>query len=180
MLDPYSGEPTSKGLETVDRVTRFASESLARTVNRRGFIQRAGTSLFFALAGLAAGQALTSGRSASAQTGDGGINDPARPAPVPGVGPSAPSCAPPGPNCNLTGVNTPDGCIGGNCYQHLNSGTVLECSLYYQFYAAGCWTTSVTGGYWTCCDCECFNSSGTRVATCGCAQFSGTPFHGTG
>jgi hypothetical protein len=49
------------------------------------------------------------------------------------------------------------------------SGTVYQCRIYY-IYQAGCWTTAATGGYWTCCDCQCTNGS-----TCGCAQFSSSP-----
>jgi hypothetical protein len=78
-------------------------------------------------------------------------------------------------------VNQPNGCRGGHCYQHRSGGVIVTCSLYYTFYATGCWTSANTdgrGGYWTCCDCECFNSSGTRVAACGCAQLSVDPWKG--
>jgi hypothetical protein len=145
----------------LERTTRLLSEGLARTINRRTLLRRAGETTFLGMAALAAGH-FTSG-SASAHV----KRDPAQP--------STPSCAPPGPYCNLNGVNEPNGCHGASCFQHLNAGTVYQCRVYYQYYQAGCWTTAVTGGYWTCCDCECLNSSGSRVATCGCAQFSSGP-----
>jgi hypothetical protein len=81
-------------------------------------------------------------------------------------------CQPPGPYCNLNGQNNPNGCHGAHCFQHLYSGQVLQCQVYYQYYQAGCWTTAASGGYWTCCDCSCGTP---RVTTCGCAQFSAGP-----
>ncbi len=175
MIDPQSESSPPATMSALDKATRFASEGLARSLDRRSFLKRAGTSAFLMLAGIASGQMLTS-RAVRAQATP--PTDPTRPAPI--LSPNSPniSCSPPGPYCNIGGGDT-SGCQGGNCYQHLYNGTVVSCSLYYQYYAAGCWTTSAGGGYWTCCDCECFNSSGTRVATCGCAQFSGTPWRGT-
>src|SRR5436309_6100753 len=144
----------------LEKTTRLVSENLARAIDRRSFLKRTGETAFAGLAALAAGQLVPSLASA-----DGG----------PMAVPKTPSCAPPGPYCNLNGISEPNGCHGASCFQHLNSGTVYQCRVYYQFYAAGCWTTSANGGYWTCCDCECLNTSGARVATCGCAQFNGGP-----
>jgi len=177
MIDPQSAVPPDTR-SALDQATRFASEGLARSFDRRSFLKRAGSSAFLLLAGIASGQLLTS-RTARAQA-----TPPADATRPPAIQPptgavEVPSCAPPGPYCNLDGVSSPSGCQGGNCYGHLYNGTVVSCTLYYQYYAAGCWTASVSGGYWTCCDCECFNSSGTRVATCGCAQFSAAPWRGT-
>lgn len=146
-----------------ERTTRILSENLARSMNRRLFLKRAGESAFLGMAALAAGHAV-SGRALAM-----GNRQP--PVPVP----TTPSCSPPGPYCNLNGISEPNGCHGANCFQHLYSGTVYQCRVYYQYYQAGCWTTPVTGGYWTCCDCECLNTGGQRVATCGCAQFSAGP-----
>src|SRR3954452_19643356 len=84
--------------------------------------------------------------------------------------PVVPSCAPPGPYCNLNGVNEPNGCHGGPCFPHLNTTPGVQGPLWYCCYQAGCWTTAASGGYWTCCDCQCSDGS-----TCGCAQFSGSP-----
>ena len=81
------------------------------------------------------------------------------------------NCAPPGPYCNTGGGNL-SGCQGSSCFQHLYNGQTYQCHVYYQYYQAGCGTSPGTGGYWTCCDCECGNP---RVTTCGCAQFSGSP-----
>jgi len=142
-----------------ERTTRIFSESLARSMNRRSFMRRTGEAVFVGVAALAAGQVMP-GRARAGNT--------LPPTPTP-------NCSPPGPYCNLTGVNQPDGCHGGACFQHLYNGTVYQCRVYYQYYQAGCWTSSGTGGYWTCCDCECLNTGGQRVATCGCAQFSGGP-----
>jgi len=151
----------------LEQTTRIWSENLARAVNRRSFIKKAGETVFAGVAALAAGHSLSP--LASAQGPGRG------PLPKSPRVPSVPQCAPPGPYCNLTGISEPNGCHGSSCFQHLNSGTVYPCRVYYQFYQAGCWTTSASGGYWTCCDCECLNSSGTRVATCGCAQFNTSP-----
>jgi hypothetical protein len=87
-----------------------------------------------------------------------------------------PDCNPPGPFCNLNGnVQDPNGCHGAHCFHHLYNGTVYQCRVYYAYYQTGCWTTAAGGGFWTCCDCECLNKYGQRIATCGCAQFSLSP-----
>jgi hypothetical protein len=128
---------------------------LARAVNRRTFLKRAGQATFGVVATLAAGHSLAD--RAAAMKG-------------PNVDPLVPQCAPPGPYCNLDGQNNPNGCHGAHCFQHRNNNVVLQCQVYYQFYAAGCWTTAASGGYWTCCDCQCNGGP-----TCGCAQFSAGP-----
>jgi hypothetical protein len=144
----------------LEKTTRLFSEGLARAMDRRDFVKRAGSTVFAGIAALAAGQAMPQLALAGAAPGASA----GRPNPV------VPSCAPPGPYCNLNGVNEPNGCHGGSCFQHLNGGTVQQCRVYYAFYQAGCWTTAASGGYWTCCDCQCTNGS-----TCGCAQFNGSP-----
>jgi hypothetical protein len=138
----------------VDKTVRVLSESIARSMNRRQFLKRAGQTTFFGLAALVAGHSL-GGKALAARD-------------------NPPSCAPPGPYCNLNGINEPNGCRGGSCFQHLYNGQILQCRVYYQYYQAGCWTTHVAGGYWVCCDCECPLQGGGR-RTCGCAQFSQTP-----
>jgi hypothetical protein len=143
----------------LDRTTRLVSESLARAMDRRTFLKRASQTTFAGLMALAVGQGL--GGRAAAQTTDR--------KPPPTI-----TCAPPGPYCN-TGGGDLSGCHGGHCFQHRYNGQTIQCKVYYAFYQTGCWTTPVSGGYWTCCDCECLNSSGQRVATCGCAQFSTSP-----
>jgi hypothetical protein len=132
---------------------RFASEALARTINRRTLLQRAGSVVVSGVAALALGSVLSA--------------SPARAA-APG-GPVIPtiSCSPPGPYCNTGGGNL-SGCHGGHCYQHLYNGQVVSCQVYYQYYPGGCWTS---GDGWTCCDCSC----GGGVAHCGCAQLHTTP-----
>jgi hypothetical protein len=141
--------------------TRLVSENLARAINRRMFLKRAGETAFAGIAALVAGHTLL--RPASARV----TKLP------PSFGPSAvPLCTPPGPYCNLTGTNEPNGCHGSSCFQHLYNSQVYQCRVYYTYYQAGCWTTATSGGYWTCCDCECGTP---RVATCGCAQFSAAP-----
>src|SRR6059036_849400 len=138
----------------LEQTTRIVSENLARNLDRRSFLRRTSEVVFVSMAALAAGRvtpAFATGR------------QPPQP-------PLVPRCAPPGPYCNLNGVNEPNGCHGGSCFQHLNGGTVQQCRVYYAFYQAGCWTTAASGGYWTCCDCQCNNGS-----TCGCAQFNGSP-----
>jgi len=139
----------------LEQTTRVLSENLARALDRRSFIKRTGQATFLGLAALAAGHAMPSSVAANKDQ--------------PNI-----SCSPPGPYCSVNGVAT-DGCHGGSCYQHLSSGHVYQCRVYYQYYQGGCWTTSSGGCYWTCCDCECLNEGGGRVATCGCAQFSTAP-----
>src|SRR6476660_5042195 len=111
----------------LENTTRIVSENLARAIDRRAFLKRTGETAFAGLAALAAGRLLT----APAAAGTG-----------PGTAPRTPSCAPPGPYCNLNGTNEPNGCHGGSCFQHLYSGTVYQCRVYY-IYQAGCWTTAV-------------------------------------
>ena len=145
----------------IEQTTRMLTENLARSINRRSFLRRAGEVTFAGMAALAAGRGLSPAFAGAGST-VGGSGQPPQP--------TVPSCAPPGPYCNLNGVNEPNGCHGGSCFQHLNSGQVVQCHLWYCCYQAGCWTTASGGGYWTCCDCQCNNGS-----TCGCAQFNGSP-----
>jgi hypothetical protein len=140
----------------LEKTTRLFSENLARAIDRRAFLKKAGQTTFAGIASLAAGHLVLSPAAAN------GV----------GVVPRTPQCAPPGPYCNITGINEPNGCHGGSCFQHMVSGQVYQCRVYYTYYQGGCWTTSVTGGYWTCCDCRCSDPSS---STCGCAQFSGAP-----
>jgi hypothetical protein len=112
------------------------------------------------LLGLAVGHGLP-GRAAAKSGG-----------PTTSKAPMPPQCAPPGPYCNLNGVNEPNGCHGGHCFQHRYNGQVLQCRIIYNWYQAGCWTTPVSGGYWTCCDCGC-GQNPPYQPYCGCAQFNG-------
>lgn len=139
----------------LEQTTRIVSENLARAVDRRTFLKRSSQAAFAGLIALAVGGAFP-GKAAAAGTQP----------PTP-----TPNCAPPGPYCN-NGGGILTGCHGAHCFDHLVSGTLYQCWVYYQYYQGGCWTASGSGGYWTCCDCACGNP---QVATCGCAQFSGTP-----
>ncbi|MEO6456847.1 MAG: hypothetical protein ABIO92_01025 [Chloroflexia bacterium] len=140
----------------LEQKVKILSESLARGMDRRKFLKQTGSTLFAGMATLAVGHVLGSKASAA------GTLPPKIEI----------TCAPPGPYCN-TGGGDLSGCHGSSCYQHLYNGEVMQCRVYY-IYQAGCWTTAVSGGYWVCCDCECFNTAGTR-RTCGCAQFSTQP-----
>jgi hypothetical protein len=136
----------------LEKTTRLVSESLARAIDRRSFLKRTGQTAFFGLAALAVGQALPPTARAD------------------GKEPPNISCAPPGPYCSVYGQPT-DSCHGASCFQHLYQGQVLQCRVFY-IYQSGCWTTAASGGYWTCCDCECGSP---RITSCGCAQFSTNP-----
>lgn len=137
-----------------DRVKVF-SEALARAIDRRTFVKRVGSTVVAGLGALVMGPLVGKSTAKAAATG--------------AMGPlGSPSCAPPGPYCN-TGGGILSGCRGGHCYQHQTS-PVVTCDVYYTFYTTGCWTTAVSGGYWTCCDCRCSNN-----ATCGCASFNPGP-----
>jgi len=138
----------------LEQTTRLVSENLARALDRRSLLKKAGQSAFLGVAALAAGHTMSSNALATKN-------------------PPNISCAPPGPYCSVHGAPT-DGCHGGSCYQHLYQGQAIQCRVIY-FYQAGCWTTAQGGGYWTCCDCGCYNNSGQQVTTCGCAQFSTSP-----
>jgi hypothetical protein len=142
----------------LEQTTRMMSENLARAMNRRSFIKRAGETMFAGVAALAAGHLLVGGASANG-------------APVEQIV-GTPNCIPPGPYCN-TGSGILSGCHGGSCFQHLYQGELLQCRVFY-FYQAGCWTTATGGGYWVCCDCECPRPGG-ATTRCGCAQWSGSP-----
>jgi hypothetical protein len=141
----------------IERTTRLVSENLARAMDRRSFLKRAGETAFVGMAALAAGQLWPALASAN-----GGTQPPL---------PTVPACSPPGPYCNLNGVNEPNACHGASCFQHVYQGELLQCHAY-GGYPTGCWTTPSSGGYWVCCDCQC--GTPTRT-TCGCAQFSGAP-----
>jgi hypothetical protein len=138
----------------IDQKIRVLSEALARAVDRRSFVKRAGGAVVAGIATIVLKPTLASaGASANASAG------PALAGEIPAI-----SCAPPGPYCN-TGGGDLSGCRGGHCFAH---GTVANaCHVYYAFYATGCWSTVSGGGYWTCCDCQCNNGN-----TCGCAQFN--------
>jgi hypothetical protein len=145
----------------LDQTTRILSEGLARAIDRRTFIKRASQSAFAGLLALTVGHGLP-GRAAA----KGGPTPPQPP-----IG--GPVCNPPGPYCNLNGVNEPNGCHGGHCFQHRYQGQVLSCRIVYNWYQAGCWTTPVGGGgYWTCCDCGC-GQNPPYQPYCGCAQYTG-------
>ena len=139
-----------------DHKVRVLSENLARGVDRRDFLRKTGSAVFAGIAALAAGHNMA----LSAAAAPGGSKSI----------PDRPRCAPPGPFCNIDGNNEPNGCHGAQCFQHRSGATTYQCKVYYQFYAAGCWTTVDGGGYWTCCDCSC-GAGG----TCGCAQYSMGP-----
>lgn len=132
----------------LEQKVKIFSEALARAVDRRTFVKRVGAGVMAGVSALVMGPLVArSGMtpaSASASLASPNI-----------------SCAPPGPYCNNGGGDL-SGCRGGHCYQH-NGGS---CVVYYTFYTTGCWTTAVSGGYWTCCDCQC------STGTCGCASFN--------
>lgn len=140
-----------------DQRIRIVSEALARNIDRRTFLRRTGSTIASGVAAFAVGSMLTRSR-AYAES-----KQPVLPPTI--------SCSPPGPYCNTGGGDT-SGCHGGHCFQHLYNGSVIPCRVYYTYYSTGCWTTAVGGGYWTCCDCECLNANGQRVATCGCAELT--------
>ena len=150
-----------------DRV-KVASENFARNMDRRSFLQKAGTTAFAGMVALATGHFFRG--TAVAEHGKG----------APSRLPLVPQCSPPGPYCNLNGVSEPNGCLnsrpGGpysaRCFQHREGTEVLQCRVYYAYYSSGCWTRATGTGYWTCCDCECGNPV---QATCGCAGWSLTP-----
>ena len=132
---------------------RVISEGLARAMDRRAFLKRAGSAIAGGLAALTLGPALAR---AGVKAGSG----------ISG----SPQCVPPGPYCNI-GSGILSGCRGGHCYQHVSGGFTLACKVYYAFYGTGCWTTAVSGGNWVCCDCQCTDGLG-HNANCGCAQFN--------
>jgi hypothetical protein len=133
---------------------RLVSEALARAMDRRTFLKRLSGTVAAGVSAMVLGPSLAA---AGVKAG-------------PGIE-GGPSCAPPGPYCNI-GTGILSGCRGGHCYQHGTSPNTVTCVVYYTFYGTGCWTTAVSGGNWVCCDCRCSNN-----ATCGCAQFNPT---GTG
>jgi hypothetical protein len=140
----------------LEQKIRNFSESLARGIDRRAFLRRSGGAVAASISALVLGPLLANSPSrASAGT----------------LLPNTPNCAPPGPYCNLEGGSPPqpDACRGAECFQHNPGSGVVACHVYYAFYQVGCWTSGGSGGYWTCCDCQCNGGS-----TCGCAQFHPT------
>ena len=145
----------------LEQRARTISENLARMLNRRSFLQRTATTLASSVAAIAPGSLLSNNQAQADST-------------LRSKSPLAPRCSPPGPFCNLDGnFQDPNGCHGSQCFQHLSARTVRFCHVYYAFYSTGCWTYAPPGGdgHWTCCDCQCTGS-----VTCGCAQFSTTPY----
>src|SRR5437868_3403088 len=104
----------------LEHTIRLRSEALARALDRRTFLRRSAATIVSALAALAL-RPLTVDR---------------RPSTV-GVASASPriptvaNCAPPGPYCNLDGVNEPNGCRGASCFQHVSGGQLLQCRVYY-------------------------------------------------
>ena len=136
----------------LDKQIRLASESLARHVNRRDFLKTAGGAIVTGVVALVTSPTVGSrGRRAYAAP----------------LVPNYPVCVPPGPYCNLDGVNEPNACRGGSCFQHFSGGQVIVCHVDTMYQLTGCWTTPDGNGFWTCCDCIC-----TGFVTCGCAQFT--------
>src|SRR5438552_755407 len=109
MSDPGAPNGATTVIDKIDKLTRFASEDLARALDRRSFLKRAGSGAFFLLAGLATGHAALDPRRASAATPGPKPPDP------------TPNCSPPGPYCN-TGGGILTGCNGAHCYEHLYNG----------------------------------------------------------
>ena len=144
----------------LEEKVKLASESLARSMNRRRFLKQAGTTMFGGLAALAAGH-LIAGSALAQRRPD----------------PGEPNCSPPGPYCNYQGgyPPQPNSCHGASCFQHVWNGQLLQCRYQQGGYQAGCWTTPTGPGYWTCCDCECRNAQGQLIGYCGCAQYSSSP-----
>src|SRR5689334_19440781 len=113
MSDPVVPEQQSRALETLDKITRFASEDLARTINRRSFMRRAGTGAFGMMLALATGKAF-----APRQAAAGGAKPPGAFLVT--------NCAPRGPYCNYVGNSPPQtaACHGAHCCQHLSGGQI--------------------------------------------------------
>ncbi len=139
------------GYFMLEQKIKVFSEALARVVDRRTFLRRMGGTMVAGVSAMVMGPALAS---AGAGAASKALASPTI------------SCSPPGPYCNTGGGDT-SGCRGGHCYQHQTAPNTVTCQVYYTYYATGCWTSAVSGGYWTCCDCRCSNN-----ATCGCAQFN--------
>ena len=145
----------------IEKSMRIVTENLARALDRRQFLKRAGNTAFMGMAALAAGHFATAGVVAGVRR---------QPVDSPPVSNGGPVCAPPGPYCN-TGGGPLSGCHGSSCFQHLFNGQVLQCRVFY-IYQAGCWSTPSGSGYWVCCDCECGTP---RVTSCGCASHTSSP-----
>jgi hypothetical protein len=69
MSDSLIPEQRTHGLETLDKLTRFASEDLARNVNRRSFLRQAGTGAFTFMITLATGKLFAPRPAAAARDG---------------------------------------------------------------------------------------------------------------
>src|SRR5438477_8595329 len=104
------------GYAMLERTTQLVSENLARALDRRSFLKRAGETACVGMAALAAGHLVPALASAN-----GGIGPPI---------PTVTACAPPGPYCNLNGVNEPNACHGASCFQHVYNGQLLQCHAY--------------------------------------------------
>src|SRR5438046_701847 len=110
----------------LEQTTRIVSENLARNMDRRRFLKRMGEALFAGVATMSVGRVTSAFAVAGGQS----------------TQPIVPVCNPPGPYCNVDGVNEPNGCHGSACFQHLYAGQVLQCRLYYAWFPYGCWTNA--------------------------------------
>ncbi len=153
-----------------DHKVRLLTEGLARAMGRRKFLTQASAALFAGVAALASGRAL-GGTVLALQTSGDGQQWPGSPL-------ANPCKAPLDTFCSINVPQSSDGCQGAYCFQHKHNDEILECRLSYNYgYSVGCWTVMDQGGpaYWTCCDCDCRNSSGIDVSACGCARYSVLP-----
>src|SRR5436305_7314338 len=98
-----------------ERKVRIASEALARGMSRRTFLRRTGGVVVTGVTALAMGSLLPKG---TAQVDAGTLV------------PSTPSCAPPGPYCNI-GTGDLSGCRGGHCFEHFSNGQLTMCHVFY-------------------------------------------------
>src|SRR3954451_24866437 len=123
----------------LDRTTRLVSEELARSVNRRGFLKRAGQTVFYTVAALASGHLLNNRAEAAGKAPPKAPRDPGTISDI--------ACNPPNQTfCNRGGGDL-TGCHGGQCNSHLKDGKLYTCTRDYYYYpGTGCWTTATSGG----------------------------------
>src|SRR5947208_17141894 len=95
----------------LEQTARIVSENLARAIDRRIFLKRAGQAAFLGLVALATGQAVTTAAYASKDL---------------------PNCAPPGPS-GQAGNHPTDACHAAACFQHMASGHIYQCPGLYTY-----------------------------------------------
>ncbi len=134
------------------------SALFASLIERRRFLRRGATALFYTVAGA------TVGSLATARTALG--------KPADSAGPCCPSCCGPSPCCNTSCCDKPCCSVDSTSCADNGSTCLGPDYRYYGSGVGGCWTCVYSDALTTCCDCKINNNTGCSGYTnrCICSQ----------